>query len=95
MTCPWQKISYIPVVIMIKFWLYIIVLVAFCVLGLSVGSANESIVNFDFLFVQAEMSLAMVMVVGLLIGILVGIYISLIFSMKMWAKAHRAVKAAK
>ena len=80
---------------MLKFWLYIIVLVLLCVLGLTIGSANESIVTFDFLFVKADLSLAMVMVVGLVIGIVVGLYISLFFSLKMWARACGAKSEAK
>ena len=80
---------------MLKFWLYIIVLVLLCVLGLTIGSANESIVTFDFLFVKADLSLAMVMVVGLVIGIVVGLYISLFFSLKMWARACGAKFEAK
>lgn len=80
---------------MLKFWLYIIVLVLLCVLGLTIGSANESIVTFDFLFVKADLSLAMVMVVGLVIGIVVGLYISLFFSLKMWARARGAKSEAK
>ena len=80
---------------MLKFWLYIIVLVLLCVLGLTIGSANESIVTFDFLFVKADLSLAMVMVVGLVIGILVGLYISLWFSLKMWTRACGAKAEAK
>ncbi|HIV56026.1 MAG TPA: LapA family protein [Candidatus Anaerobiospirillum stercoravium] len=80
---------------MLKFWLYIIVLVLLCVLGLTIGSANESIVTFDFLFVKADLSLAMVMVVGLVIGILVGLYISLWFSLKMWTRACGAKSEAK
>ena len=80
---------------MLKFWLYIIVLVLLCVLGLTIGSANESIVTFDFLFVKADLSLAMVMVVGLVIGILVGLYISLCLSLKMWTRACGAKSEAK
>ncbi len=80
---------------MLKFWLYIIVLILFCVLGLTIGSANESIVTFDFLFVKADLSLAMVMVVGIVVGIIIGLYISLVFTMKMWARAHSAKSEAK
>ncbi|MDO4676849.1 MAG: LapA family protein [Anaerobiospirillum succiniciproducens] len=80
---------------MLKFWLYVIVLILFCILGLTIGSANESIVTFDFLFVKADLSLAMVMVIGLIVGIIVGLYISLVFTMKMWARAHNAKSEAK
>ncbi|MBU3845151.1 MAG: DUF1049 domain-containing protein [Candidatus Anaerobiospirillum pullicola] len=80
---------------MLKFWLYVIVLVILCVLGLTVGSANESLVTFDFLFVKLQLSLGMVMVVGIVIGIIVGLYISLLFSLKMWAKAQGAKSEAK
>lgn len=77
---------------MLKFWLYIILLILFIVLGLTIGSANDSIVTFDFLFVKTELSLAMVMVIGLIVGIIVGIYLSLIVIMRMWAKT-RVTKA--
>ena len=80
---------------MLKFWLYIIVLVRLCVLGLTIGSANESIVTFDFLFVKADLSLGMVMVVGLVVGIVIGLYISLWFSLKMWTRACGAKSEAK
>lgn len=80
---------------MLKFWLYIIVLVLFCILGLTVGSANETMVTFDFLFVKADLSLAMVMVIGLIVGIVIGLYIALLFCMKMWARAHGAKTEAR
>ena len=80
---------------MLKFWLYIIVLVLLCVLGLTIGSANESIVTFDFLFVKADLSLGMVMVVGLVVGIVIGLYISLWVSLKMWTRACGAKSEAK
>ena len=80
---------------MLKFWLYIIVLVLLCVLGLTIGSANESIVTFDFLFVKADLSLGMVMVVGLVVGIVIGLYISLWFGLKMWTRACGAKSEAK
>ncbi len=80
---------------MLKFWLYIIVLILICVLGLTIGSANESMVTFDFLFVKAELSLAMVMVVGIVVGIIIGLYISLLFSVKMWARAQGAKSEAR
>lgn len=75
---------------MVKFWLYVIVLVVLCVLGLSVGSANESQVTFDFLIVKLQLSLGMVMVVGIVLGILIGLYISLLFSVRMLARASSA-----
>ena len=80
---------------MLKFWLYIIVLIALCILGLTIGSANESMVTFDFLFVKADLSLAMVMVVGIVVGILIGLYICMLFSVKMWARAQGAKSEAK
>lgn len=75
---------------MLKFWLYVLVLVVLCVLGLTIGSANESVVTFDFLFVQAQLSLGMVMVIGIIVGIVIGIYLSLYFIFKMWGKAMSA-----
>lgn len=75
---------------MLKFWLYVLVLVVLCVLGLTIGSANETMVEFDFLFVQTKLSLGMVMVVGMVVGIVIGIYLSLFFILKMWGKAINA-----
>ncbi|MBO8415229.1 MAG: DUF1049 domain-containing protein [Proteobacteria bacterium] len=83
---------------MLKFWLYILVLLVICVLGLSIGSANEALVSFDFLIVKTEMSLAMVLVVGVVFGIIIGLYISSIFCLKVWFKArssHAQVKKLK
>ncbi len=80
---------------MLKFWLYIIVLILLCVLGLTIGSANEAMVTFDFLFVKADLSLAMVMVVGIVVGIIIGLYISMLFSVKMWARAQGAKSETK
>lgn len=80
---------------MLKFWLYVIVLVLLCVLGLTVGSANESMVTFDFLVVKMQLSLGMVMVAGIVLGVLIGLYISLLFSFKMWSKASGAKSEAR
>lgn len=77
---------------MLKFWLYMIVLVLLCALGLTIGSANETVVTFDLLIVKQQMSLAMVMVIGIALGVLVGLYISLLFNIKMWSRASK-VKA--
>lgn len=80
---------------MVKFWLYVIVLVVLCVLGLTVGSANESQVTFDFLVVQLQLSLGMVMVVGIVVGIIIGLYISLLFSFKLMSRASSAKAEAQ
>ncbi len=74
---------------MLKFWLYILVLILVCILGLSIGSANDSVVTFDFLIIKTELSLAMVLVVGVVIGVLIGLYISSLLCLKMWLKARR------
>ena len=42
---------------MIKFWFYFIVLLFLAVLGLAIGSANDSKIMFDFLFVKQEITL--------------------------------------
>lgn len=68
-------------------WLYIIVLIIICALGLTVGSLNDSVVTFDFLVFKAQLSLAMVMVTGVVIGILIGLYLALLFCLKVWAKS--------
>ncbi len=73
---------------MLKFWLYILVLIVICILGLSIGSANDMTVTFDFLIVKTELSLAMVLVVGVIIGIIIGLYIASLFCLKLWIKAR-------
>lgn len=73
---------------MLKFWLYILVLIVVCILGLSIGSANDSVVTFDFLIVKTDLSLAMVLVVGVVIGVLIGLYLSSFLCLKMWFKAR-------
>ncbi len=75
---------------MLKFWLYAIIIVIVAVIGLGLGSANDSVVAFDFLFVKLEMSLAMVLVAGIVIGLLVGFLASFGFCIKMWRRAHKA-----
>lgn len=45
---------------MIKFWFYVVVLLILAVLGLAVGSANDTFISFDFLFVKKEISVATV-----------------------------------
>ncbi len=75
---------------MLKFWLYIIILIAICALGLTIGSANETVVAFDFLFVKANLSLGMVLVVGIICGIIIGLYLASLFCLKVWFKAHRS-----
>ena len=47
---------------MIKFWFYLVVLLILAVLGLAVGSANDTLISFDFLFVKKEISVATVLV---------------------------------
>ncbi|MBU3827023.1 MAG: DUF1049 domain-containing protein [Candidatus Anaerobiospirillum merdipullorum] len=73
---------------MLKFLLYILVLIVIAVLGLTIGSANETVVAFDFLFVKANLSLGMVLVIGIICGIVIGLYIASLFCLKVWFKAH-------
>ena len=73
---------------MLKFWLDILVLIIMCILGLSIGSANDAVVSFDFLIVKTQLSLAMVLVVGVIFGIVIGLYISSFFCFKVWLKAR-------
>lgn len=67
-------------------WLYLIFLAILIALGIAIGAANSTLVTFDFLLFQTELSLALVMVVGLVVGIIVGLYIALFFCLKVWAK---------
>ncbi len=75
---------------MIKFWFYFIVLIILVILGLAIGSANDSAVIFDFLFVKKEVSVATVLIIGVGFGFLLGVYASLILCVKLWFKATYA-----
>ncbi len=75
---------------MIRFWFYLIVLLALAVFGLAIGSANDSRIMFDFLIVKQEIPVATVLVIGVVFGFLLGIYASLILCFKLWIKAKVA-----
>lgn len=75
---------------MLRFWLYVIVLAILCVIGLTIGSANDVVVDFDFIFVKAQLSLAMVFVIGLIVGILIGLYLALLICLKFYMEARKA-----
>lgn len=75
---------------MIKLSAYVLILVLICVIGLTIGSANDSLVTFDYLIAKSTISVANVFVVGIIVGLILGIYISLLFCLKMWAKARGA-----
>lgn len=80
---------------MLKFWLYILVLIAVCILGLSIGSANDVPVTFDFLFVKTEISLGMVLVIGIIAGMVIGLYMASWFCLKVWFKSRGSKATAK
>ena len=80
---------------MLKFWIFVIIALALAALGLSLGSANGSVVAFDFLIVQYELPLAMVFVLGAVFGLVIGLLITLTFALKMWGKAHKSKVAMK
>ena len=75
---------------MIKFWFYFIVLLFLAVLGLAIGSANDSKIMFDFLFVKQEITVATVLVIGVFFGFILGVYASLLLCIKLWFKANIA-----
>lgn len=75
---------------MIKFWFYIAVLLILAVIGLAIGSANDSLVSFDFLFVKKEISVASVLVLGVGFGFILGVYSSCLLCIKLWYKAKIA-----
>ncbi len=68
------------------YWLYLILLILLVIVGLTIGSVNSSMVTFDFLLFKVELSLAMILVVGIAVGIVIGLYISLIYSIRVWRK---------
>ncbi|MCR5535942.1 MAG: LapA family protein [Succinivibrio sp.] len=78
---------------MLKFWIYAIFLILLAVIGLAIGSANDSQVTFDFLLLKTDVTVAFVLVVGIIFGVLLGFYISLLVCFKYWRQAHSA-KAA-
>jgi len=78
---------------MIKFWFYFIVFVFLAVVGLAIGSANDAKVMFDFLFVQKEIPVASVLVIGVIFGFILGIYASLLLCLKLWFR-EKSVKSA-
>ena len=78
---------------MIKFWFYFIVFVFLAVVGLAIGSANDAKVMFDFLFVQKEIPVASVLVIGVIFGFILGIYASLLLCLKLWFKEKSAKSA--
>ena len=75
---------------MIKFWFYVSVLLVLAVFGLAVGSANDTLISFDFLFVKKEISVATVLVIGVIFGFILGVYASLLLCLKMWYRAKKA-----
>ena len=83
---------------MVKFWIYVVILVILGALGMIVGAANDAKVTFDFLIVSVEVSLAGVFVMGSIFGLLIGLYIALVCSLKYWRQAVHArgeLKACK
>lgn len=78
---------------MIKFWIYLIVLVLIAVIGLAIGSANDSRITFDFLIARSEVSVAFVLVVGILFGLVLGLYMSALICIRFWCQT-RAAKSA-
>ena len=75
---------------MIKFWFYLVALLILAVFGLAVGSANDTLISFDFLFVKKEISVATVLVIGVIFGFILGVYASLLLCLKMWYRAKKA-----
>ncbi len=80
---------------MLKFWVYVIFLVLLAAFGLTVGSANDTKVTFDFLFIKADVTVAFVLVIGIVFGLLMGLYISLLMCFRFWHQAHAAKAALK
>ena len=78
---------------MLKFWIYTIFLIALAVIGLALGSANDSQVTFDFLLLKVNVSLAFVLVVGIVFGVILGLYIALLVCFKFWRQARNAKSA--
>ncbi|SPT68416.1 Predicted membrane protein [Anaerobiospirillum thomasii] len=74
---------------MLKFSLYIVIFAVVFFWGLAVGSANGTVVSFDFLFLKTDLSVSAVFAVGIGVGILLGIYASLLFCLRVWRNAHQ------
>ncbi|HAR79372.1 MAG TPA: hypothetical protein DCR21_00935 [Succinivibrionaceae bacterium] len=75
---------------MLKFWLYLIFLVVLVVIGLTIGSANDAAVTFDFLVAKADLTVASVLVIGVIFGFVIGLYVSSMICFKFWRNAHSA-----
>ncbi len=71
---------------MIKFWFYLFAVLFFCVIGLGLGSANDTQVTFDFLIVKYELPLAVVFIFGVLAGFIIALLIFAMVWLKMWFK---------
>ncbi len=80
---------------MLKFWLYVLVLVILCIIGLTIGSANDTVVDFDFLFVKAEVSLAVIFTVGVAAGVILGLYVAFLFCFRSWIRTRSARAEAR
>ncbi len=78
---------------MLKFWIYIIFLAVLAAIGLAIGSANDTVVSFDFMVVKADVSVATVLVLGVAFGLVVGIWLSLMMCFRFWRSARAANSA--
>ncbi|MCR5084867.1 MAG: lipopolysaccharide assembly protein LapA domain-containing protein [Succinivibrionaceae bacterium] len=75
---------------MLKVILYGLVLALFVVLGLAIGAANDTLVDFDYLIASSHVSVATVLVSGVACGFLLGLYVALLFCLRVWRRAHQA-----
>ncbi|MGN1281319.1 MAG: LapA family protein [Succinivibrio sp.] len=71
---------------MIRIWFYIALLLILAIIGLAIGSANDSLISFDFLIVKKDISVASVLVIGVSFGFILGVYSSCLLCIKLWYK---------
>ncbi|MCI6797318.1 MAG: LapA family protein [Succinatimonas sp.] len=75
---------------MLKKWLYAAILLVLFAIGLALGAFNDTAVDFDFLFVKAQMPLGMILIIGVFFGFVLGIYMSFLMCFKYWRQSRQA-----
>ena len=75
---------------MLKKWLYAAILLVLFAIGLALGAFNDTAVDFDFLFVKAQMPLGMILIIVVFFGFVLGIYMSFLMCFKYWRQSRQA-----
>ena len=75
---------------MLKKWLYAAILLVLFAIGLALGAFNETAVDFDFLFVKAQIPLGLTLIIGVIFGLILGLYMSFLMCFTYWRQARQA-----